>query len=189
MSNENLGPSLYWRWDKKLSPALCKVLLEELDRNKFITSKVIQGPEVVVVDKKRRTCNTQFLDANHWLEGIMFNHVRYANQSAGWNYNLGPIERVQVAEYTIGGFYNWHEDEKLPGQPKAIIRKLSAVALLNDPSEFEGSGLFIEGIKENLLPGQGDIIVFPSYLRHRVKPVESGVRYSAAMWVQGPAFI
>ncbi|MEC7191643.1 MAG: 2OG-Fe(II) oxygenase [Pseudomonadota bacterium] len=35
---------------------------------------------------------------------------------------------------------------------------------------------------------RGDVIVFPSYLHHRVKPVTKGVRYSIVAWYGGPPF-
>ena len=35
---------------------------------------------------------------------------------------------------------------------------------------------------------KGDVIVFPSYLLHRVKPVTKGTRYSVVAWFGGPPF-
>ena len=35
---------------------------------------------------------------------------------------------------------------------------------------------------------KGSIIVFPSFLWHRVKPVTKGVRYSLVMWSVGGPF-
>ena len=36
---------------------------------------------------------------------------------------------------------------------------------------------------------EGSIIVFPSFLKHRVTPVTKGVRYSLVSWFVGPPFI
>jgi len=59
--------------------------------------------------------------------------------------------------------------------------------LLND--EFIGGGLEINGkFKESVLKSKGDIVVFPSFLSHRVVPVELGTRYTAVSWAYGPAF-
>jgi PKHD-type hydroxylase len=66
------------------------------------------------------------------------------------------------------------------------MRKLSLVLLLND--EFEG------GDFELLWPGnkiplkKGRVILFPSILMHRVKPVTKGTRKSLVAWMQGPNF-
>jgi len=35
---------------------------------------------------------------------------------------------------------------------------------------------------------KGDIIVFPSFMVHRVKPVTKGTRKSIVIWVLGPKF-
>ena len=35
---------------------------------------------------------------------------------------------------------------------------------------------------------KGTMIVFPSYMWHRVRPVTSGVRKSLVLWIQGPPF-
>ena len=35
---------------------------------------------------------------------------------------------------------------------------------------------------------QGDIVVFPSWMEHRVAPVTKGIRYSLVTWFVGPPF-
>jgi PKHD-type hydroxylase len=61
--------------------------------------------------------------------------------------------------------------------------------LLNDPSEFEGGILQLKGMEDqNVLDKQGSIIVFPSFIEHKVTPVTKGVRYSAVTWASGPSF-
>jgi PKHD-type hydroxylase len=59
------------------------------------------------------------------------------------------------------------------------------VALLNDPSEYEG-GMFIIHNSMPLQLTQGTVIAFPSLTTHRVDPVTKGDRYSAACWIRGP---
>jgi PKHD-type hydroxylase len=58
---------------------------------------------------------------------------------------------------------------------------------LSDPSEYEG-GLF--KIENQEIPlwyrEKGTVMVFPSYLRHRVEPVTRGVRRSLVAWFEGP---
>ena len=43
------------------------------------------------------------------------------------------------------------------------------------------------GMKEQLRQ-KGTIIIFPSFIRHRVTPVTKGVRKSLVVWVDGPRF-
>mgnify|MGYP003677217951 FL=1 len=71
-----------------------------------------------------------------------------------------------------------------------IVRKLSLSIQLTDPKEYEGGELYIyEGDKgEKMKQGQGDLILFPSYMLHEVKPVTKGERNSLVCWVTGKQF-
>jgi PKHD-type hydroxylase len=121
-------------------------------------------------------------------ECILRSYITVANKSAQWNYALTDIQRIQIGRYVDGGHYDYHQDVELPNNKK-ISRKLSAVLFLSDPKDYEG-GIFdfkdLEG-KIDKMP-QGSIIVFPSYVKHRVTPVTSGERYTAVAWAEGPAF-
>ena len=56
--------------------------------------------------------------------------------------------------------------------------------ILND--DFEGGDFEIYG-EESELP-KGSVIVFPSFIEHRVAPVIKGTRYSLVAWFVGPPF-
>ena len=69
-------------------------------------------------------------------------------------------------------------------------RKLSMTVVLN--SDFEGGEFQIRGLqKDQQVPPlkEGSIIVFPSFIDHRIKPVTKGVRYSLVAWFLGPPFV
>jgi PKHD-type hydroxylase len=103
-----------------------------------------------------------------------------------WNYNLSSIEKVQMTKYSVGGHYDWHMDSFEPNENNEQ-RKLSISILLND--DFEGGGLEIQGKTiENVLKSKGDIVVFPSFLTHKVVPITKGTRYSAVSWAYGATF-
>jgi PKHD-type hydroxylase len=74
--------------------------------------------------------------------------------------------------------------------PRKARRKLSLVCQLSDPSEYEGGELQIN-TGEIFTPEKqkGTVILFPSYLLHRVTPVTKGTRRSLVLWIEGPAFI
>ena len=76
-----------------------------------------------------------------------------------------------------------------------MIRKLSLVCSLSDPKDYTGgrfqfkltdekTGENYDFEVEEILP-RGSIIVFPSFLYHRVKPVKQGTRYSLVAWSNG----
>ena len=79
---------------------------------------------------------------------------------------------------------SWNED----------TRKLTMVMLLSDNVlDFTGGELELnigrESNSQTVDILKGRIVVFPSFILHRVKPVTSGIRKSIVVWVEGPKFI
>jgi PKHD-type hydroxylase len=126
-----------------------------------------------------------------------------ANKMAGWNFDIRGAESIQLAKYETGAFYNWHRDggsDSLSAYNKpdndfldGRIRKLSMAILLND--DYEGGKLQFcsygnEGfnISTPEFYKAGSIIVFPSFMDHRVSKVTKGTRYSLVVWFVGPPF-
>jgi len=106
-------------------------------------------------------------------------------------YNFKLTEITEQIQYTVynsddQGHYDWHLDMG----PDKARRKLSLVCQLSDPSEYEGGELQINTGKI-IVPEKekGTIIIFPSFLLHRVTPVTKGTRRSLVLWVEGPAFM
>ena len=97
-------------------------------------------------------------------------------------------EHIQYTVYNSNdeGHYDWHVDMG-PGKAR---RKLSLVCQLSDPSEYEGGELQINTGKVLVAEKEkGTVILFPSYLLHRVTPVTKGIRRSLVLWIEGPAFM
>ena len=101
---------------------------------------------------------------------------------------LGVIDTdyPQVARYSKGDFFNFHTEIN----PMATTRKLSFLVMLNDPSEYEGGE--IEFLNTELTHSEtskvGTIIVFPSFLTYKVKPVKKGKRYLITGSIHGDSF-
>jgi len=127
------------------------------------------------------------------------------NVNAGWNHQWDWSEACQFTEYKKGQFYDWHSDsnakpydveENLNSHGK--IRKLSMTLSLTDPDEYEGGDLEFDfrdtdigsqpRICEEVRP-KGSIIVFPSFIWHRVKPVTKGIRHSLVCWSLGQPYV
>lgn len=83
------------------------------------------------------------------------------------------------------GHYNWHNDL---GPNGMISRKLSFSIQLSEPTAYTGGQLeFLPSFGKPEIE-QGSIIVFPSYLTHRVTPMLSGTRYVIVGWIHGHPF-
>jgi len=95
----------------------------------------------------------------------------------------GFTEDLQFTEYEgAGKHYDWHPDIG-GGKNK---RKLSVVIQLSDPDDYTGGDLILNTGHEIVMErGRGNIIIFPSFLLHKVSKMKSGNRYSIVSWVSG----
>jgi PKHD-type hydroxylase len=154
--------------------------------------------------KKIRNSNVVWLD-DQWIYKEIQPYIHAANKSAGWNFDWDWSESCQFTKYKKNQFYQWHcDDHTSPyNNPNNLnvhnkIRKLSVTCSLSDSKDYKGGELefdfrnsgngkpVIKKCKE-ILP-RGSIVVFPSFVWHRVKPVTKGVRYSLVMWNIGYPF-
>jgi len=128
-----------------------------------------------------------YSDNTSWLYDKMSDAVRTANNEA-WNFDLiGFGDDIQYTKYFGGGgHYTWHADI---GET-CSHRKISMVLQLSDENEYDGGELeFFSGPEINTMSKKrGTLVMFPSFLVHRVTPVNSGVRKSLVSWVSGPNF-
>ena len=123
--------------------------------------------------------------SNHWLFHRLAVLFAQANRHYGFDLT-GFVEPLQYTRYDSNQHFDWHLDL---GGDQTSARKLSMSLQLSGPDEYEGGRLEFS----SLLPGEearrvGTAVFFPSYLAHRVHPVQSGVRRSLVAWAYGPAF-
>jgi len=110
--------------------------------------------------------------------------------SAAFGVDINFMRNIQYTTYDEDdvGHYDWHED--IFWESNLIYdRKLSMVVQLSDPESYSGCDLELE-VREppsaEILRKQGTIIVFPSFVKHRITPIMSGHRESLVSWVEGP---
>ena len=106
-----------------------------------------------------------------------------------WKFDLySIIDDIQFTEYKAGGgHYDWHVDI---GPSTISHRKVSIVVQLADPEDYEGGDLELQpGNHSFAVPRKaGAVVLFPSFMLHRVTPVTSGLRRSLVLWVGGSHF-
>lgn len=123
----------------------------------------------------------------NWLYNKFQDMIAEANDEL-WNFNIYDIvEEIQYTEYHASdrGHYDWHQDI---GPGDASLRKISLTVQLTDSNLYEGGDLEIwQGgeVRDKTPRGSGIVIIFPSYMMHRVTPVAKGVRRSLVLWVGG----
>ena len=122
-----------------------------------------------------------------WLYDKMINMATTANNVL-WNFDLQTApEQIQFTEYhaSQGGHYGWHQDI---GPGMLSLRKVSITVQLSGPEDYQGGDLQIWQGGDNPIDapkGKGTVVIFPSYMMHRVTKVTSGVRRSLVLWVGG----
>ena len=97
----------------------------------------------------------------------------------------GEMGQLQLTRYAAGQLYDWHMDL---GGGAMSLRKISVVVELAGGG-YDGGGIEVfygEGSGNRIALGQGDALLFPSFIMHRALPVQSGTRWTLVSWLTGP---
>ena len=168
-------------------------------------NKKLNAKEVKDLKKKRNSDIVWLSDS--WIYKEIQPYVNLANQNAGWNFQWDWSEACQFTKYKKGQYYDWHCDSwDKPYLPQnqndptyGKVRKLSVTLSLSDPEEYSGGELEFDFRNNDpykkrnvykckeILP-KGSLVVFPSFVWHRVCPVKKGSRYSLVIWNLGWPF-
>ena len=200
----------FWYFDSVLTPRFCENVIkfglqqkEQLARTGGYGERNLNKKEISNL-KQKRNSDVVFLN-EEWIYREIHPYINRANEQAGWNFKWEHSESIQFTKYKLNQYYDWHQDTwpkpyNHPGRrDHGMIRKLSVTCQLTDGSEYKGGELEFDFRNYDpqmrdetkhlrkateILP-RGSVIVFPSFLWHRVKPVTKGVRYSLVLWNVG----
>ncbi len=127
--------------------------------------------------------NTDWIFTRFWETAAKANSDYF-----GFDYH--SLRFIQFTSYEKDEFYHGHQDLFVYQKPQ---RKLSVTVQLSDPSDYIGGELYFENLEEypttegyENMKDQGTAIFFPSFVRHGVKEVTEGTRYSLVAWFEGP---
>ena len=205
----------YYYFQNALTPRFCDEVIkygilqqEELALTGGQTEKINKGKDLSEEDlkdlKKKRDSNIVWLN-DKWIYNEIHPYIHQANRLAGWNFDWDFSESCQFTKYKLNQFYDWHCDswENPYSDPKDVnrhgkIRKLSVTCSLSAPEDYEGGELEFDFRNQDPdkpsirkcaeISKRGSIVVFPSHVWHRVKPVTKGTRYSLVIWNLGYPF-
>jgi len=208
-----LIPNYYWCFKSAVPPRICDDIIKYALQQKEVMArtggygdKELTQDEVLDL-KRKRNSDLVWLSEN-WIYKELQPYIHIANKNAGWNFEWDSSEPCQFTKYKLNQYYDWHCDSwdipyDKPGKhAHGKVRKLSMTCQLTDGSEYEGGELEFDYrnydphmrdesqhlIKAKEILPKGSIIVFPSFVWHRVKPVTKGIRYSLVMWNLGYPF-
>ena len=184
----------YWYFNQAMPNNICEDIIKVGKDKKLDVALAGDNTDPAKQNLEIRNSNISWIDED-WLYCLIFPFVSEANKNAGWNFQYEKSEAVQFTEYKPGQHYDWHYDFNSDGD---TIRKLSVVISLSDPSEYEGGNFMLsnanvvkpgEELTVSEIKPKGSLVVFPSFLWHKVMPVTKGVRYSAVAWLRGKNFV
>ena len=190
----------YYYFTEAIDKKTCNKIIKLGDKG-FDEATVGHGG-TEITDKQIRTSKTAWSN-DQWIYDLIWPYMEEANAQSGWKYDIKAAESVQITRYTEGEFYTFHKDGKSDNlsaynEPQnkfrhGNVRKLSMSIILNDA--YEGGGFEFATLEKEVsniytpyFNRLGSIIVFPSFLTHRVEPVTKGTRYSLVSWFIGPPF-
>ena len=200
----------YWWFDSVIPERLCDEIVRygnEQNKNIALTGNKgkdkITKEELKNIQKKRKSDVVWMSD--RWIYKEIQPYIHQANQNAGWNFDWDWSEACQFTEYKKGQFYDWHCDsdvepysqDHLNKEGRGKIRKLSMTLSLTNPKEYKGGDLEFdfrntdEGSQPRIceeIRKKGSLVVFPSFVWHRVTPVTEGTRHSLVCWNLGYPF-
>ena len=188
----------YVYWKGAIPPHVCDQILKFGENQRLNKAKIGAGPQQQVVSKVRDS-SISFVKAP-WILDWILSPVYQANKDI-FSYELTGHEYIQFTKYNVGQHYNWHLELTKENVGDSICRKLSIIIPLNDPSEYEGGEIEFRSmrlspddpaedsiISKPEFKERGTLLVFPSIIFHRVKPITKGTRYSLVCWWGGPPF-
>ena len=171
-------------------PCFSKEELSQLQSLVITESRdaIVRGRAKKPADSIRRS-KILWLRADHhqWVIDRLWDVAVKANETYRYKIDRfqGPVQ-LAIYDEKNQGFYRWHMDIA----PRSTTRKISITMPLNEPSEYEGGNLELNGagVPNKVPQQQGTVITFPSFILHRVTPVTKGTRYSLVAWITGPAW-
>ena len=184
----------YVTWQNMFSTDELETIEKIGDSLPFNDAGIVNGVDSVSNNREVRVSSTSWIDKTYnteWLYNKMGDIVRRVNGEF-FRFDIdGMHEKMQYTVYRSenNGFYDWHTDIGVYSS-NSVTRKLSVIMVLTDPDSYEGGDLQIWGSRGFMtIPKErGMVVVFPSYVLHKVTPITSGTRKSLVIWVGGPPF-
>lgn len=184
---ENSSQSYYW-FEKGFSDEELKLIEKNVEKIPDIRATTVteSGEEENSVRKSKIKWVPQNEEWD-WLYEKLMNMANEANEAL-WRFEIYTApESIQYTQYfaSEGGHYDWHQDI---GPGALSTRKISITVQLSESEEYEGGDLQIsQGANHSITTprGKGNVILFPSYMPHRVTKVTKGTRKSFVLWLGG----
>ena len=174
-------------FDKKT----CNEIIERYkDSKEWEITKIGKNSQIIENKSIRSSSIIDLSPDREFMTKFMTNMsdaIEQAN-SQFWKFDISEKMEVQIMKYVPGDHYDeWHMD--VGNTERTASRKVTFTIQLSDPEEYTGGDLKISSMESDpRVRTQGSATMFPSFISHSVRKVETGTRYCLVGWIHGPSF-
>ena len=182
-----MNKSDYFFWNKVLSKEEIKKINSLLDKY-----KKEKEPARAKARESKKTSTVYPIKIKFLKEEIskILYNINIVNQDRyGYDlYNFYDEDELNYNIYKTGEEYEWHKDAETF---KASDIKLTALVNISESSFSGGEFNLLNSKNVTLAPelsNPGSMIVFNSFILHKVDPIIKGTRKTLTFFAKGPAF-
>ncbi len=179
--------SNYYYWDKML-------LTEEIKKINSLLNKHKKEKEALNLKAKnsKKTSTVYPIKIGllkKSLKDIFFNIIEANHNHYGYDiFDIRDEEELHYNIYKKGEEYEWHNDVEVF---KSSDIKLTVLINISD-SFFSGGDFNLLTSNKPILVSElsepGSMVIFNSFILHKVNPVKKGIRKTLTIFIKGPAF-
>ena len=175
----------YWKFEELYSKKEIGEIDSQIDTSISIGAEDVPADDVVKIAQVKLIDSVKIKLLDRMLDAVVDGNKR----NFGYNiYYEKHIMNHNTYSDKNKGKYDYHIDATFFNPASDI--KLTAILNLST-EEYEGGDFYMNMGKEFIVPEikkPGNLIIFPSYLLHKVTPVTKGSRKTLTAWIAGPKF-
>lgn len=183
----------YWFWNNIFSKNKCLEINNFIEKN-YDTTEKLSSAATDINDNKIKYCDVKLIywkKVKHFLEDVL--EDCYLVNQEQYGFNVWQMYNSNYINYNIytsknKSNYDWHIDSIDHAQNADI----KFTILINTSTEkYSGGELeqYVNGVHEVKELTPGSVVMMPSYVYHRVKPIISGERKTLALFLLGSKFV
>jgi PKHD-type hydroxylase len=192
--------AMFQMWTAEIDAASCDAIVAEA-----LTRQPQQAFVGVDrrIDREYRDSEVRWLHRYEHFEGktsepwrALFEPIEWYIRQANFNafdVEINFLQELQFTSYREQRLqhFDWHGDAFWLHPHEAGQRKLTCVVQLSDALSYEGGDFVLDVANPphcTELRQKGTLLVFPSFVFHKVEPVTRGTRHSLVAWMAGPCW-
>tara|TARA_B100001939_G_scaffold255589_1_gene222494 strand:- start:2471 stop:3052 length:582 start_codon:yes stop_codon:yes gene_type:complete len=188
----------FWRMWPESIPSDTVDKIESICLNQPIVDRHLIGQKNIsphdVLDSMRNGIYRE-VDSIDFLNNLILGYVNQVNEEV-FRFDiekLGPMTYTNYGKYDDkGGNHKcWHMDANFHNNLR-LQKKLTVHIQISDTTECEGGDFLfhdVENPPKEELRRKGTVLVFPSYLKHKITKVTKGEYRNITGFVLGPAWV